>query len=261
MKRWLIAALLLLVPCSQAQRTFIGGTGRDFIGGTGRNFIAPVVTVTCATTDIPAAQRDEFYWGAESGDSETLTAGGTADCGTDDTAYNTSALTTGKGTGLCDLGWQWTLNSTTAGSEFEYFDTGTLIAETVTKDVYFSLYFQELPAEGERFSIGYLGELNTAAGATAAYVEIRTASGVTTINASSATDSSQETIIIGTWYDCVIHLDATAASCFLQVGGGAQRAFTRTARGVEFIAFGAVDGKGAADSATYVVDAITMATP
>lgn len=185
----------------------------------------------CATSDT-ALPHDTLLEGfgapgyEVSGWTESIGAGGSID----DTA-DSSSLTTNKPTGACDTA----LRVISSGAvTYAQWDSGS--ARIYNFDFYFHIYFSTITvASGGTYVIFTVNNSSlNPAGTVRVQVRLRNTAGTLTIEAQGDTSSSTTTVTTGQWYKVKIHLDATAASSYIQVNDGAQNSFTRGTGGANW---------------------------
>jgi len=218
-------------------------------------------SATCASSDT-SLPHDELLWGSELTDADTTWVDGTGAGGTDVTNYNSSALSTGKVAGQCNVAWQWTIVGGTTTISYRYWDRGSAIGTTTEADLIFYLYIQTAPDDGENFSICNTGESTDPGAAQCANVYIRNNSGTVEIQVSADVSSSWVALTGSSWNKVKVHFDVTGANSSIAVNDGTPATFTRSAaRGIRYIHIGVPNGKSTDDNGIYVIDLICLNTP
>lgn len=215
---------------------------------------------SCATSDTALA-HDEMLFGWESGDNPTAWTGPSSVTGADsvtfNTSYDTSALTTGKGTGQCNVGLRSTLTNN-AGYDTYQFDRGSAIGAGTTVDVRFYIYVQ-VNVSASRIGILCGGQNSDPTGGLSFAVEMQTDT-VPQVRGDGTTSSSWISLTTSSWNLIHVHIDATAASSTIAVNGGSAQGFTSGVSGVRYIYVGGC-AVGAGLDAQWVTDLIAVNTP
>lgn len=222
----------------------------------------PIPPVDCESADtvlphdelLEGFQPDNFenVWTFEPGDGVLNATVG----------YDTGLLSNGKPTGACDSGIRFEVLDGVAGVEYYSWDRGSSIPDTDEADIYLYFYPEVAPdSDGQNFGALSLGATSDPSGNVVALLNIRNDSGQFAIRVEGLTDSAIVQVPVGQWYKIQIHLDPVAALSFLSVEDGAPQFFTRTNKSLQFIDIGVTGGKSIGESATYVMDLITLNTP
>lgn len=219
----------------------------------------------CATTDTVLA-HDEMLYGWESGDDPAPWTGPVdiidtaVDSVTFDTAYDTSALSTGKPAGACNVGLRQTLTNT-AGYDTKRFDRGSIIAVGTAVDIRFYIY-RQVTVSASRIAILAAGTNTDPTGGLAAVIEMRDDGGGTTeVRGDATTSSAWIALTANSWNLVHLHIDATNTSSSIAVNGGAAQTFTSSAvSGVRYVYVGGC-AVGAGISAQWVTDLLAVNTP
>lgn len=217
----------------------------------------------CATANY--GTFDEMLYGWESGDAPGGTWTGPTDIidtGVDsityDTTYDTSALTTGKPTGACNVGLRCTLTGT-AGFDSKRFDRGSTVAAGTAIDLEFHIYVQA-NLSSSRIGIFTGGQNPDPTGGNSFTVEFQTDS-VPQVRGSGDTDSEWQSLTANSWNRVRIHIDATAANSTITVNSGSAAGFTSSSvSGVRYIYVGG-NAVGAGLTGQFVIDLTAAATP
>lgn len=252
MKRLLLVlALTPLLLCGQA----FSPSDLAFVGKP-----AAAGGAACATTDT-TLPHDVFLFGWESGDSGTWTSWVGTDTVTYDTAFDTSALTTGKPTGACDVGAQVAV-SNTAGDESLYWDNGSAVTiATTPTDFDFYIYVTTAMDSGENFTIVSINTTATGSGSVTTWVNLRNNGGTLEVQAEGGSSSAWIALTANSWNRITVSLKAVAASSTIAVNGGTPQTFTYLGTQWRYFHYGAVQNHAANEAATYVMDLVAINTP
>ena len=247
--------LALLLVSAQALPIQVIGKGRPRQAAAGGG--------SCATSDT-ALFHDEMLFGWESGDDPTAWTGPTSitdvDAATFDTAYDTSALSTGKAAGQCNVGLRTTFTGTGGGYDTYRFDRGSAITLGTAVDIKFYVYVQSTISGVGRTTIFCVGQATDPTGGIAANVEMRDNGGTTEVRGDASTSSAWIALTANSWNLVHIHIDSTAASSSIAVNGGSAQTFTSGAVNVQYIYIGACFA-GVGTGGQFVTDLVAVNTP
>lgn len=235
--------------------SIIGGAG-----GGGGGIIPPPVCATANTVLL----HDEMLYGWEAIDNSTPWTGPLnitdVDAATFDTAFNTSALSTGKPVGACDTALRCTFTGV-SGYDTYRFDRGSIIAVGTNVDIKFYVYVQAPISGVSRSSILVAGTSAAPTGGLAFAVELRDNGGVNEIRADNVTSSAWIALTANSWNLIHVHIDATNTLSTVAVNGGAAQGFTSSAtQGIQYVYAGACFA-GATAAGQWVTDLVAVNTP
>lgn len=175
--------------------------------------------------------------------------------------YDSSALSTGKPTGACDLALQLTAPTDGTETYFKWNNGSEIDLDTQAVDVVFYLYLDTAPDDGENF---YLLLAQTAGSTTDVYITLRNNAGTIEIAGSGASTSAYQSISTGQWLKVKLHMDTTTSGSlsYIQVDDGTKRMFNRmSSRDFQYLSLGTVLGLDVNDSAVMIFDLIAINTP
>lgn len=226
-------------------------------------YARPAAGGACATSDTVLA-HDEMLFGWETGDAPGGTWTGptnvnSADAATIDSAYDTSALTSGKPTGACNVGLRTTFTGT-SGYDTERFDRGSAIAVGTNVDIRWYIYIQTIFSV--RSNILIAGANVDPTGGISFACELRDDGGGTPeIRAGGVTDSAFIATTLNAWHLIHVHIDATNTASSVSVDGGAAQTFTSSAgSGIRYVYVGISTGT-AGVTGQWVTDLLAVNTP
>lgn len=252
--KWLIFTLVMLVsfPCLAPTRVVRGNSeaAKPIVSGGG-----------CATTDTVLA-HDVFLFGWESGDSGTWTSWVGTDTVTYNTSFDTSALTTGKPSGACDVGVEVAV-STTSGDESLFWDLGSTFDYTSNPlDTTFYIYVTTAMDSGENFTVVSLNTSTTGSGSISAWVNLRNNAGTLEMQCEASSSSAWVALTANSWNKVRVRLLGGASASFLDINDAASPAtFTSVGNAFRYFHYGAVQNHAANEACTYIIDLVAINTP
>lgn len=216
----------------------------------------------CSTNDT-TLPHDEMLYGWGTGDSPTPWTGPTlisdVDAVTFDTAYDTSALTTGKPVGACNTGLRSTLTGTGGGHDSYRFDRSSIIAVGTNVDIRCYFYIQTLLI-GSRITILVGGNITNPDGGRSFAVELQTDT-VSQVRGDSTTSSAWINLTSNSWNLVHVHIDATNTASTIAVNGGSAQGFTSNATaGIQYMYVGS-GFTAAGKTCVWVTDLLAVNTP
>jgi len=221
-------------------------------------FLASLKSVSACSTADSLLPHDTLLEGFQNGGFET--ANWTSPAGSPDPDFDTSALTSNKPVGNCNKGGDC---SYTGSARYFQHDLGSNIdLDTAAVDVYFYVWVASATSQTSR--TGSWGTSATPGSSFCGVLRLTSnGSGTTSFLMEGAVNSAAISITEGQWSLVKIHFDTTAASSYLQINGGTQEAFTRSAGNIDFrySHIGGTHGITGGENATFVVDQYAINTP
>lgn len=208
------------------------------------------------TTSIPHDEMLDGFQNATTGYELTWTESGTT--ANISKPYDSTALSSGKPTGAANRALR--IVQPTDGTEtFASWNRGSNIARASSAlDFIFYVYVDST-------SSGYsatLARVTNITNSTVMSLELTESAGTLTLQATGSTSSSAATISQDTWVKVHIHLDTTAANCYLQINdGGTTNTFTRASQDYGILRLGAIANLGAGETSTILFDLVCWNTP
>lgn len=218
-------------------------------------------TVPCSTSLLTDGSDTLLEGWEGDGTEQTWTEAGTA--GRLTFGGDSSALTSGKVTGLCDKALRFD-NSAGSGAEnwARWDNGGDIDCNSVTVNVTFYIYIVTPMDDAENFNIFSANPTTTISTTDVGGIRLSRTTGVSTISARGAASSTEQSLVDGQWNKVELHFDTTAASSTITVNGGTPATFTRGATGImRYFNVGALSTLDAADVCEFWIDGVQVNTP
>lgn len=253
-----VAGLNLLLPRkSQAAVTIVSGRrSTTAIAGGGGG---------CATADH--GTFDEMLYGWESSEVSLGTWTGPTNVNDGDSAtfttnYDTSALSTGKPTGACNVGLRCVVTGANAFDAYRFARGSAIAAGTANVDFRFYVYIQTILSGTGRIPIMVAGQGVDPSGGLVFSVEWRDdGGGVNEVRASATTDSAWLALTANSWNKIHVHVDATNTNSTIAVNDGGAQTFSSSATNALQYAYVGACFAGAGAAGTLVFDLLAINTP
>jgi hypothetical protein len=219
------------------------------------------VAAGCATTDTSLA-HDYILEGFETAttgfnDGNSLNVTENPNSDNIDGYYDTSALTTGKGTGQCNRGLQ--VVAPVGGPDtYVSWDYGSAIdVDTIQLTIRFYFYINTAPDASELVAIFSLAAAGPLTGVSAG-VDVFNNAGSILMRAGGTDTSNWITVSTGQWYVVTITLDTARAAGGSSINvAGSTQTFQRTTWDPRYFHLGAFD-LGGTDSGTFTFDLLAV---
>lgn len=236
--RYLLIAIALLLSVSQAWGVVL--IQRD--------------GATCSTpTDGDTLNEGFLGTGYENTWSETVGANGAID--------EDHTLTGTPPTGSCSEGIQFTNTSGSGEPTLITYNNGSATSYSTTTDIYVEFRVNSVSLNNYDSVMFVAATTYDGTGTRLAALYFVQEGANFVLRASASTSSSNEVISTGTWYTARLHIDATAASSYLQVDSGSQRSFTRADNDWQYIKLGFVVAMASTAALDVEVGRIWVDTP
>ena len=146
-------------------------------------------------------------------------------------------------------------------TERVYWDNGSAIARaTYNVDVEFSIYINSATVtDGSSIRLVGIGP-RTGVSSGTMFLRIANTSGQLSFDAYGSNDSLNTNVSVNTKYTVKLHSDTTLTESYIQIDGGTQRTFSRSANDMRYVFIGSIFGEGADEAVSFEIGHITVTT-